>query len=316
MNPNHPMSRRESIKKLFQVSGTIALAGLVGDPLQIPAWAGEAEKKQKGFLVKGVGHTPDYDVKALTRSVFDAAGGIKRFISQGDVVVVKPNISWARPPHLAATTNPEVLQGVIELCQEAGAKRVKIADHTIHDYKRCFALSGAGMVAKKTGAELIVPRSSLMRQMKIQGSRLDTWPVFTPVVEADKLINLPVAKHHSLSGLTLGMKNWIGAVGGGRWSLHQDINQTIVDLAQFFRPTITLIDAIRILTRNGPSGGSEGDVALENTLILSNDPVAADATAALLFGMKPSDLGCVKLGEKWGLGTTDFETLTQSRVTI
>jgi uncharacterized protein (DUF362 family) len=269
-----------------------------------------------GFLIEGVGQTPDYDIKELARKTFETAGGISKFISKGDVVVIKPNISWARHPEMAASTNPYILEAVVELCQEAGAQKVRIADNTIHDVRRCFALTGAGMVAKNTGADLIYPRSSLMRQMRLQGSRLNVWPVFVPLVEADKVINLPIAKHHSLSTLTLGMKNWIGAVGGRRNKLHQDIHLTIVDLAQFFNPTITLIDGIRIMTRNGPSGGSTSDVARKNTLILSNDPVAADARAAQWFGRKPQQIGFIKLGQKGGLGTYDFEKLALKKVIL
>jgi uncharacterized protein (DUF362 family) len=232
------------------------------------------------------------------------------------VVAIKPNISWARSPDLAAATSPEVLEGVIELCYEAGAKKVRIADHTIHDARRCFAITGAGSVAKKTGAELVFPRSSLMKEMKINGNRLDVWPVFIPLVESDKLINIPVAKDHGLSTLTIGIKNWIGGVGGRRYALHQDIHQTIVDLARFFRPTLTLIDAIRILVSNGPSGGSASDVVVKDTLILSNDQVAADALAAGLFGIKAEDLGFIRLGEKQGLGASDLRQLNRKKVVV
>jgi uncharacterized protein (DUF362 family) len=315
MNMKRHMTRRESIKRLAHLSGGIALTGFLPWPVNkvFSATPGQAKK---GFIVEGIGRTKGYSTKALVKGVFDAAGGMQKFVSKGDVVVIKPNISWARAPHLAATTNPEVLEGVIELCQEAGAKKVRIADNTIHDARRCFAITGAGMVAKKTGAELIFPRSSLMRKMKLRGSRLDVWPVFVPIVEADKVINLPIAKHHSLSSLTLGMKNWIGAVGGSRWSLHQDIHQTIVDLARFFKPAITLIDATRILTSNGPSGGSPSDVDTRNTLILSNDPVAADAVASILFGLDPKEIAFISLGHKWRLGTYDFHSLDQKKVVL
>jgi uncharacterized protein (DUF362 family) len=155
-----------------------------------------------------------------------------------------------------------------------------------------------------------------MRKMNLKGRRLRIWPVFVPLVEADVLINLPVAKHHSLSTLTVGMKNWIGGVGGSRYSLHQDIHQSIVDLAKFFQPTVTLIDAIRIMTRNGPSGGSTSYVIEKNTLILSDDPVAGDARAAMLFGRQPEKLGFIRLARKQGLGTFDFQTLAQQKVTL
>jgi len=315
MNFEKAITRRESIKKLLRVSGCLTFSGTTAFATN-SAESGRPATANNGFMVEGVGETSDYDVKELTRKTFEAAGGISKFISKGDVVVVKPNISWARRPEMAASTNPTVMEAVIELCQEAGARKVRIADNTIHDVRRCFALTGAGMVAKNTGADLIYPRSSLMRRMKLQGNRLDIWPVFVPLVEADKVINLPVAKHHSLSVLTLGMKNWIGAVGGRRNKLHQDIHMTIVDLAQFFNPTVTLIDGIRIMTRNGPSGGSTSDVVQKNTLILSNDPVAADARAARLFDRKPEQIGFIKLGQKWGLGTYDFQKLVRKKVTL
>ena len=315
MNFEKAVTRRESIKKLLRVSGCLTFAGTAAFASNL-AESGRSTTANNGFMVEGVGETSDYDVKELTRKTFEAAGGMSKFISKGDVVVVKPNISWARRPEMAASTNPYVMEALIELCQEAGAQKVRIADNTMHDVRRCFALTGAGMVAKNTGADLIYPRSSLMRRMKLQGNRLDVWPVFVPLVEADKVINLPVAKHHSLSVLTLGMKNWIGAVGGRRNKLHQDIHMTIVDLAQFFNPTVTLIDGIRIMTRNGPSGGSTSDVVQKDTLILSDDPVAADARAARLFGRKPEQIGFIKLGQKWGLGTYDFQKLARKKVTL
>jgi uncharacterized protein (DUF362 family) len=315
MNFDKPVTRRESIKKLVKLWGSLSLAGAVTGSLPASVLA-EAAPANKKFMIEGIGQTEGYSVKALTRNVFESAGGAGRFVSKGDVVVIKPNLSWARRPEMAATTNPEVLEAVIELCQEAGAKKVRIADHTIHDARRCFALSGAGAVAKKTGADLIHPRSSLMKNMNLKGRRLGIWPVFVPLVEADVLINLPVAKHHSLSTLTVGMKSWIGGVGGSRYSLHQDINQSIVDLANFFQPTVTLIDAIRIMTRNGPSGGSTSYVAEKNTLILSNDPVAGDARAAMLFNRKPEKLGFIRMARDQGLGTFDFQTFARQKVVL
>jgi uncharacterized protein (DUF362 family) len=315
MNFDKPVTRRESIKKLVKLWGGLSLAGAFTASVTTPVRAQTASADKK-FLIEGIGQTDGYSVTELTRKVFERAGGVGRFISKGDVVVIKPNLSWARRPEMAATTNPEVLKAVVELCQEAGAKKVRIADNTINDARRCFALSGAGAIARSTGADLIHPRSSLMKNMNLKGRSLDTWPVFVPLVEADAVINLPVAKHHSLSSLTVGMKNWIGGVGGSRWSLHQDIHQSIVDLATFFQPTVTLIDAIRIMTRNGPSGGSTSYVTAKNTLILSNDPVAGDAQAALLFGRSPEKLGFIRLARDQGLGTSDFQTLAQQRVVL
>ncbi len=309
---DHRMTRRESLHTLLTLTGAAAVATTAG------LWPPTARSAalQRRFLIEAVAKSETASVSSLTRNAFEAAGGIGQFVSKGDVVVIKPNISWARPQKMAATTNPEVLQAVIELCQEAGAKKVRIADNTIDDAKFCFSVSGAADVAKITGAELVNPDPSLMREMKLQGDRLDVWPVYLPIVEADKLINLPVAKDHILSSLTLGMKNWFGAIGGRRGSLHREIHPNIVDLAQFFKPTLTLIDATRIMTRNGPSGGSISDVVTKNTLILSDDPVAADGKAALLFGKEPQNIGYIRLARKRGLGTYDFSELIQKKVRV
>jgi uncharacterized protein (DUF362 family) len=321
-----PITRRESIKKIAKLSAGIAAAsGLSLSASSKNILAAETapiaenvskQSANEAWLIDGIGSTPGFSIRDLTRRMFAQAGGMKKFISKGDIVVIKPNISWAQPPHLAVTTNPEVMMAVIELCQEAGAKSVRIVDHTIHDARRCFGITGAGDVAKKTGADLVHPRQSLMRDMNLSGRRLDAWPVFVPIVEADKVINLPIAKVHGLSGLTLGMKNWIGAVGGRRNALHQDIHQSIVDLAQFFRPTLTLIDAVRVLAANGPSGGREEDVRVLNRLILSNDPVAVDARAALLFNKKPEDIGHIRLAHQQGLGHIDLNAVRQVQVTV
>lgn len=312
---NDPVTRRTALKTLVWVSGGAVVTMVSGWPFKGPSMA-MAKSPKTGFIVEGVGQQDGYSIRILLKKVFDATGGISRFISRGDVVALKPNLSWARRPELAATTNPELLKAMVELCIEAGAKKVRIVDHTIHDARRCFAITEAGKVAKETGADLVYPRSSLMKRMKIHGRRLDIWPIFVPLVEADKVINMPIAKHHSLSNLTIGMKNWIGGVGGLRSALHQDIHQTVVDLAQFFNPAITLVDAVKILVRNGPSGGSRSDVVTKNTLILSDDPVAADAKASMLFGYKPEELGFIRLAREQGLGIYDFEQLNQKQVIL
>lgn len=314
MDINNPITRKKALKRLLGLSGALA-AYTIGewslDGLE-SAWAGP---KNSGFIVEGIGKKSGYSVKELTRKVIDAAGGMKRFVSRGDVVVIKPNISWARRPELAATTNPEILETVIELCFDAGAGKVRIADNTIHDARRCFAITGAGKVAKKTNADLVFPRSSLMKRMKIHGNRLDDWPVFVPFVEADKIINLPIAKSHSASRVTLGMKNWMGAVSD-RHAMHQDLHTSIADLARFFKPAFTLIDAIRIMKSNGPSGGRLSDVAVKNTLFLSDDQVAVDARAALLFGLNSKKINYIFLADKWGIGTADFRKLKQKKVIL
>jgi uncharacterized protein (DUF362 family) len=109
------------------------------------------------------------------------------------------------------------------------------------------------------------------------GFLLQNWSIFQPLLEAHKIINVPIGKHHSLTGVILGMKNWYGILGGQRAQLRQHIHESLVDLADFIRPNLTPVDSYRVLLRNGPTGGNLEDVLLKKTLIAGTDPVALDA---------------------------------------
>ncbi len=245
----------------------------------------------------------------LVRRAMNALGGMTRFISRGDVVVVKPNIGWDRMPIHAANTNPDVVGAVVQLAFEAGAKKVVVADGSCNDPNRCFQRSGIWRKAYSLGADVILPAEHRFRTMRLKGDVLDEWPIFTSLVDADKVINVPVAKHHNLAKFTAAMKNWYGVLGGRRNRLHQNIDVSIADLATFMRPTLTVIDAMRVLVRNGPQGGNIDDTRVMNTVIASVDQVAADAFACTLIGQHRDNLPYLKMGHERGLGTMYWENL-------
>ena len=238
-----------------------------------------------------------------------ALGGMERFVSRGAIVVVKPNIGWDRTPEQAANTNPEVVAAVVRLCLAAGAKKVKVFDNTCNDPRRCYTRSGIASLAKEAGAEVSYIDARKFKVMEVGGEAVSSWPVYTDVVEADVLINVPIAKDHDLAGLTIGMKNWLGAIGGRRSRLHQRLDEAIAELSRFFRPDLTVLDAVRILLRNGPQGGNLSDVQRMDTVAAGADPVAVDSYGASLFGRDAGTLGYLRLGEQMGLGTTDYRRL-------
>ena len=203
------------------------------------------------------------------------------------------------------------------MCLEAGAKEVSILDNSINDARRCYQRSKMIEVAGSLqGVEAPFVEGFRFKEVAVGGKLIQTWPIYTPALEADVLINLPVAKHHSLSKLSIGMKNLYGLVGGRRNQLHQDVNLSIAELTDFFRPDLTIVDAVRILVSNGPSGGSLSDVRKTDTVIASVDPIAADARAAALFDVNPTDLGYLSIGEQMGLGTLDLQSLSPVEVTV
>jgi len=253
---------------------------------------------------------------AITREAIAALGGMKRFVAKGDRVVIKPNIGWDRTPELAACTNPEVVKTLVELCFDAGAKEVTVMDNTINQAQRCYARSGIAEAAKAAGAKAPYVNPFRLKKMALRGEWLKDWEVYTDFVEADKLINVPIAKHHSLSRLTLGMKNWLGAIGGSRNQLHQRLDEAMVDLAAFFKPELTVLDAYRILFRNGPQGGRVSDTKLQKSIVAGTDPVAVDALGASFFDLEPGDLPYLGLAQKRGLGQADLEKIRVEKRTV
>jgi uncharacterized protein (DUF362 family) len=248
------------------------------------------------------------DPEQLARQAIDELGGIRRFIARGDIVLVKPNIGWDRTPEQAANTNPAVVAEVVRQCWNAGARRVIVTDVSCNDPRRCFQRSGIAATAQREGAEVILPEPAGFQDVDLQGEALHSWPVFAPFLNADKVINIPIAKHHSLTGVTLGMKNWYGILGGPRQQLHQKIHESLVDLADFIRPTLTIIDCYRVLIRNGPTGGNLEDVVLKKSLVAGTDPVALDAYVAKAFwDLDVSSLPYLEMAAKRGLGTYEFE---------
>jgi uncharacterized protein (DUF362 family) len=243
-----------------------------------------------------------------------AMGGMKRFVSRGDVVVVKPNIGWDRMPIHAANTNPEVVASVVKLAFDAGAKKVIVADGSCNDPNRCFQRSGIWRAAYAVGADVVLPAEHRFRTMRLKGDVLDEWPVFTTLVDADKVINVPIAKHHNLAKYTAAMKNWYGVLGGRRNRLHQNIDTSIADLATFMRPTLVIVDAMRVLMRNGPQGGNIDDAKDMHTIIATTDQVAADAYGCTLIGQHRDNMPYLKMGHDRGIGTMYWENLRVKEV--
>ncbi len=252
----------------------------------------------------------------ITKEAISSLGGIQRFVSKGDVVIVKPNIGWDRTPKQAACTNPQVVKTLVELSLGAGAKEVKVIDNPCNPAQRTYARSGIAAAAKEAGGKVLFPNPHKLKKMSLNGKWLKEWEVYTDFVEADKIINVPIAKTHSLSRLTMGMKNWLGAIGGNRNQLHQKLDQAMIDLAAFFKPCLTVMDGYRILIRNGPQGGRLSDVELFKTVVAGVDYVAVDAAGATFFDIQPQDLPYLQIAHQMGVGEINLEKLKIEKRTV
>lgn len=298
MSSKGRLSRRQFLKG--------SLAVLTVPSLVIPAVRTMAAAEGGSILSVAEGT----DAFETTVHAVELIGGMRSFVPKGGRVLIKPNIGWDRRVEQAATTHPEVVRALAELSLQAGAAKVIILDRTCNDARRCYRTSGMldmvdGISSSAVSLEFV--KENRFRDIDIpKGVAIRQWPVYVEALTADVIINVPIAKHHSISRLTLGMKNLMGIIGGNRGTFHWDIGQKLADLTSAVTPGLTVLDATRILVRNGPTGGRLEDVRVLNRVAASSDPVAIDAYGATLFGKSPGDLPSIAAGHRMGLGEMDL----------
>ncbi len=254
--------------------------------------------------------TEGKDYAAITRNVIAALGGMQRFVKQGHVVVVKPNIGWDRRPEYAATTHPLVVRAIVEECIKAGAKKVKVFDNPCNDPRRTYVNSGILEALKGLrNVELKHTENERFKNTKMNGVFLKEWPLYDEALSADVFINVPVAKHHGLTRLTLGLKNIMGIMGGSRGYIHRSIDDALIDVNTVVKSHLVIIDATRILLDHGPQGGNLRDAKILNRVIASTDIVAADAYATTLFNLHPQDISTTVTAYKRGMGEINLNKI-------
>ncbi len=251
------------------------------------------------------------DPESLARKTLELLGGIQRFVKKGDNVIIKPNIGPAmRTYEYAATTNPWLVAAVVKLCLEAGAGKVRVMDKPFSGSAESgFVNSGIREQVEKAGGVIeIMSRLKYVSTDIPLGKDIKKWDIYEDILKADVLINMPIAKQHRSSRLTLGMKNLMGTINSAQM-FHTNLHQRIADLASRVRPTLTIVDAIRILTANGPTGGNLKDVKQLDTVIAGTDIVAVDSYATSLFGLRPEDVPYIVIAAAMGLGSSSLDSL-------
>lgn len=299
------LDRREFLGSIAGIGAAIFVGGCgrkgsadeAGLPIRAPRF------DSKVLAVASDGRPDD-----LTRKAIDALGGIERLVRKGDFVVIKPNIAWNRPPDAAATTNPAVVGALVKLCREAKAGRILVVDHIIdRPAEAVLNFTGIGPAAEHYGAETLAAQNeSDFRSVSIpKGKMLKTDTCIKELAKADVFINVPIAKVHSATTLTLGLKNLMGCNWDRQaWHASSSLDQCIADYASAVRPDLTVLDANKILLTNGPKG--PGKTKNVGKVIAGVDPVAVDAYGATLFGLKPQEIAHIKLAHEMGLGEIDL----------
>ncbi len=299
-------------------------------PTQPPVLATSASSALPQTVVATAGPTvlsapvPDLVVvtggepEALVRRALAALGGMTRFIPKGASVIVKPNICVSYHSYeYAATTNPWVVGTLVKMALEAGAGSVKVMDSPFGGTAQdAYKISGIQEQVEAAGGQMVsMAYHKFVTTDNPKAVYLNNPAVYEDILKADVIINVPIAKQHSEARLTLGMKNLMGVVRD-RETMHLNLGQFIADLNLLVRPQLTVVDAVRILTASGPTGGDLADVKKLDTLIASPDVVAADSYAASLFNLQPEDLDYIVKGVAMGLGRSDLQNLHIQKISL
>lgn len=303
------MDRRDFIRKSALLGAGIgALTGL--RPAMVFSQNQPARGRYDLVAVRGE------NIVAMFERAMQEMGGMSQWVKPGQTVVVKPNIGWDVIPERAANTNPELVAAIVRQCLAAGARRVNVFDHTCDNWQRSYTNSGIEKAVTDAGGRMIPGNFERnYRDITIAGAvRLKEAKVHEQILDNDVFINVPVLKHHSSTSLTIAMKNLMGIVFDRRFWHRNDLHQCIADFCLWRKPDLNIIDAMLVMTRNGPRGTSTADLVRKNSLLVSHDIVAVDAASALIFGEQPQNVGYMRIAQEMGIGSLDLSKLNIQRV--
>ncbi|MFC1733338.1 DUF362 domain-containing protein [candidate division KSB1 bacterium] len=307
------MKRRDFIKKTLGAGMAAGSAFTIGGVGQLFA-SNTSESNLAYDLVAIKGGEPD----TMFNKGMNVLGGISNYVKKGQKVVIKPNIGWDAIPERAANTNPKLISHIVKSCIQAGAKDVYVFDNTCDTWTRCYKNSGIETAVKNAGGK-IVPGNSEKYYQEVavpKGKRLRSTKIHELILESDVFINVPVLKHHSSTNLSIAMKNLMGIVWDRRYWHRNALHQCIADFSTYRKPDLNIIDAYRVMMKNGPRGVSNADVKVYKYMVISPDIVAADSAAAKIFGSQPENISHIKIANDMNVGEMDLENLNISRIKL
>lgn len=307
------MDRRTFIKK--SVGAGIAAGATISLGSVDLLFGSQAERGTEPFDLVAVRNG---EPEPMFDRAIESIGGMQKFVKRGQMVVVKPNMAWDVPPERGANTHPGLVGRIVEHCIEAGAKDVYVFDHTCDHWIAAYRTSGIEAAARAAGAKVVPGNDEPdYREVQIPGAtRLITAKVHELIIECDVFINVPVLKHHASTQVTIAMKNLMGIVWDRRFWHRNDLHRCIAEFVAYRKPDLNIVDAYRVMMRNGPRGVSEADISLMRQMVVSTDIVAADAAATRIFGSDPANVQHIVLGHDMEFGTKDLQSLSINRIVL
>lgn len=303
------LSRREFLIRGASLSLTCAGLGLLSTPNILRAMAKRPTPSGQLDLAIAKGGDP----ASNTIKAIQALGGIERFVKKDNKVVLKPNCLAPNRPEIASTTNPFVVETAVKMCLQAGAREVVVLSH---DPLISFQRSGVMEAGSRAGARVVVAnRRDLYQSVPVlRGRLLQNVEIIKEILDADVFVNIPIAKHHSDTELTLSMKNLMGIIWDRGYFHQNGLHQAIADLSTMVKPDLIIMDANRILLTNGPSG--PGQTRDDKTVIAGNDPVAIDAYSTTLFNRTPQEIRHIQYAYELGVGEMNLKKLNIKEIPV
>jgi uncharacterized protein (DUF362 family) len=301
-------SEKKITRRSFIKTGALAGAALSLKPTVL--FADEKNKKTDVWVIHGE------DKKKLMKKcleIISANGGLG---GKKGSLALKVNSAWARTPEEGANTDPILVDEFIKGCKSMGVKKVVLPENPCASAKYAFTKSGILAVAKENGVKMInlAGKSGDFKEVEIpEGKSLKSALVAKEFLDADIVIDMPVAKHHGGATLSIAMKNWMGAVKDRRYWHRNNLHQCIADFCTFMKPDWAIVDATKIMLDKGPQGPTS-NMKYPNLLIVSKNQVAADAYSATLFHDIPTKVKYIKYAGQMGLGPVELSEMNIHKV--
>lgn len=254
------------------------------------------------------------DIPKMLAAGIAKLGGWDKFVKKGQKVTLKPNVAWISKPEQGADTDPVLVGECVKACKAAGASEVVVPEKTCQDWKQSFSSSGVLSAVNNAGGHMYaLTENKHFRAIDLpNGKVLKKADVAIDVLDTGCLVNMPVAKSHGATALSLGMKNWMGVVKDRRFWHQNELHQCIADFCTLVKPSLTILDATRIMLTKGPRG--PGEQERPNQIVFGIDPVAVDAYATTLFKKEPFSISCIKIAHDMGLGCGDLTKVDRKSV--
>lgn len=255
------------------------------------------------------------EVRAALVEALDAIGGLN-FVKEGMKVAIKANLVSFMSPDAAATTHPTMLCELVRLLRERGAE-VTVGDSPGGLYNAAFVgrvYKATGMhEVEKAGARLNMDFST--KEAKFPESKvLHDFSYTAYLDEADAIINFCKLKTHGMMGMSGAVKNLFGCVPGimkpeyhYRFPNHADFARMLVDLNEYFKPSLSICDAVVGMEGNGPTMGTPRKIG---AVFASRSPYLLDLAAASVIGLGVGEVPTLEAATERDLAPADAASLS------